>query len=211
MILIYVDFIVVLQVVVLVQVDVLMCVVCVELCVYFVVVVLLDVMMLCVGLVWIVEMGLDGVLQCLFDDVFDGSFIDVLVVLLCLFELVWDEVQEIDWVVCYWEVFCVVGQFDDVLVVDFGEYWCWLEWSVLCLYFVQLVIFGEGQFEQQCWLLVYVVKMVSCYVVFGLFKWVMEVCFFEFFEFGFSFRQLRVGGVVCGYQLGVFVFVVEDF
>jgi hypothetical protein len=139
---------------------------------------------LAAGLARVADTGLDVVLQRLIADAPRGSPTDALAALLRPAEQSWDEAQEIDWAVRHWQACRAVGQLDEELSTDFGEYWRRVEWSAVRQH---LALLGQSH-PQERRLLALIAKTSARYVALALLKRAMEARYPEFFDLGFSLR-----------------------
>lgn len=96
----------------------------------------------------------------------------------------WDEPQELDWAVRYWQAARQAGLLDEQLGADFGDFWRRLEWSGLQQHLAWL---GAGHGEQRL-LLAQVVKVVSRYAELAPVKRLLQSTEPELFDAGFTLR-----------------------
>jgi aminoglycoside/choline kinase family phosphotransferase len=96
----------------------------------------------------------------------------------------YDEADELDWAVRYWEQARQAGLLDEDLASDFGELWRRVEWSGLAQH---LTLLAAGHAEERR-LLAYAVKVASRYGEMAPLKRLLEQRWPELFDAGFTLR-----------------------
>jgi uncharacterized protein YbjT (DUF2867 family) len=99
----------------------------------------------------------------------------------------WDEAQELDWAVRYWEGARRAGLLDELLAADFGEFWHRVEWSGLLQHLALLNLGGLAPTDQGR-VLAQVVKVASRYIELSGLKRLLEAVRPELFDAGFNLR-----------------------
>lgn len=95
-----------------------------------------------------------------------------------------DEAQELDWAVRYWEQARQAGLLDDDLAADFGELWRRVEWSGLAQH---LTLLAAGH-PEEARLLAFAVKVASRYSELAPIKRLLERRWPALFDAGFTLR-----------------------
>jgi hypothetical protein len=95
-----------------------------------------------------------------------------------------DEADELDWAVRYWEQARRAGLLGEDLAGDFGELWRRVEWSGLAQH---LALLATGHAEERR-LLAYTVKVASRYGEMAPLKRLLEQRWPELFDAGFTLR-----------------------